>query len=253
VPEADGSPNLAHRIYLGAPFRRGLRVSSKVLGISQYMADGLVAELGIDEEQVAAMPLGVDPPAEPVSIEPREPLLLFVSALYPYKGAATAVDAFAIARPELPTGARLVIVGRDTAWQQGSSIRAQAERLGCADAVELRGRVEDAELERLYRSASAFVLPSLLEGFGLPVAEAMSRGTPVVVADATALPEVVGDAGLLVPPGDAAALAGAFTTLLCDEGRRLDLARRGVARAAELTWEASAAVLRDAVHAAASR
>ena len=107
--------------------------------------------------------------------------------------------------------------------------------------------MDDAELEVLYGRASVLVMPVALRGFGLPVAEAMSRGAPVIVADTTSLPEVAGDGGLTVPPDDVAGFAAALVRVLNDADLRSDLAARGLRRAADLTWEASAGILRDAI------
>ncbi len=103
------------------------------------------------------------------------------------------------------------------------------------------GRVSDAELRALYAGASAFVFPSRYEGFGLPPLEAMALGAPVVCADAASLPEVVGDAALLFPAGDAVALAAALSRVLDDLALRERLSRAGRERAARFTWERTAA------------
>jgi len=107
--------------------------------------------------------------------------------------------------------------------------------------VAFTGPVSDAELRALYVGASVFVFPSRHEGFGLPPLEAMSLGAPVVCADAASLPEVVGDAALLFAPGDAAALATALSRVLDDPALRERLSRAGRERAAQFTWERTAA------------
>jgi glycosyltransferase involved in cell wall biosynthesis len=240
-------PTRSRHLYYGLPFRIALRRSAVVLGISQYLADGLVDELGADPAKVVAMPLGADPPDRPPVIDGRAPLLVYVGTLYAYKDVATAIAAFGRARPDLPAAARLVVVGKDPDGTQVAQLLDAAEAAGVADAVDVMGVLPQAELEQLYARASALVLPSRYEGFGLPVAVAMARGTPVIVAATTSLPEVAGDGGLTVPVGDVAGFADAMARLLCDEPLRLDLARRGLARAAELTWEHTATVLRDAI------
>src|SRR5207244_10698868 len=103
------------------------------------------------------------------------------------------------------------------------------------------GRVDEATLDALYRGAAALAVPARSEGFGLPALEAMARGCPVVASDAGALPEVVGDAGLLVPPGDADALAGALGRLLDDDALAASLGAAGHRRAATFTWSACTA------------
>src|SRR5205823_3788712 len=112
------------------------------------------------------------------------------------------------------------------------------------------GRVDEATLDALYRGAAALAVPSRSEGFGLPALEAMARGCPVVASDAGALPEVVGDAGLLVPPGDADALAGAVARLLTDDALAAATGAAGHRRAATFTWSACTAAHLAAYHAA---
>jgi glycosyltransferase involved in cell wall biosynthesis len=116
---------------------------------------------------------------------------------------------------------------------------AAAERL--ADRVRLLGPVPAADLAALYAAATAFVFPSLYEGFGLPPLEAMAQGTPVVASRASCLPEVLGDAALLVAPDDEEALAEALRAILADPGLRAELSQRGLARAARFSWERTAA------------
>jgi glycosyltransferase involved in cell wall biosynthesis len=118
---------------------------------------------------------------------------------------------------------------------------------GPADGAELVGRVSDADLAALYRGASAFLDTSLFEGFGYQVLEAMAAGTPVIASDTTSIPEVVGDAGLLCPPRDADAFADALRLVLDDGELAARLRAKGLARAAEFTWERTARELADAV------
>jgi glycosyltransferase involved in cell wall biosynthesis len=238
--------NRWHRFYYGLPFRLGLRKSRAVLGISSFLADGLVTELGVDRRKVTAMPLGVRPPDRSPRTEGRQPLVLFVGTLYGYKDAVVAVRAFGQAADRLPAGARLAIAGKDFEGQI-DRVRQAAADAGVAGTVDVLGAISDAELEDLYGRASALVLPSRCEGFGLPVAEAMSRGLPVIVARATSLPEVVGDAGILVEPGDVPGFAEAMVDVLTDPTRQATMATLGLTRAAELNWDATARCLRDAL------
>ena len=153
---------------------------------------------------------------------PHRPYVLHLGSPDPRDDTATAIEAARRA------GARLVVAG-------GYG--------GRADDVELAGRISDAELVDLYRSASAFLDTSLYEGFGYQVLEAMACGAPVVASDTTSIPEVTGDAALLCPPGDANAFGQALRRILDDDALARDLRERGLARAAEFTWERTAGEL----------
>jgi glycosyltransferase involved in cell wall biosynthesis len=147
---------------------------------------------------------------------------------------------------------------RDDTPTAVAAARSAGERLvvvggyaGPADGARLVGRVSDDELVEHYRRADAFVDTSLYEGFGFQVLEAMACGTPVVASDTTSIPELVGDAALLCPPGDVDAFATALRRLRTEGGLADDLRRRGLERASEFTWERTARQLADAVEEAA--
>jgi glycosyltransferase involved in cell wall biosynthesis len=195
---------------------------------------------------VSTMPLGVLMPDDAPPIANREPLILSVGTLYGYKDTMVTLRAFGRARSRLPDGARLVIAGKDFRGQIEVLRRATVE-MGIESVVEIRGPVTSGELEDLYRRASMLIMPSRCEGFGLPVAEAMSRNTPVVVANATSLPEVAGAAGLVIETGDIASFANAMIEVLGDSALRSAMSKRGRIRAQELNWEASAQVLYQSI------
>jgi glycosyltransferase involved in cell wall biosynthesis len=142
-----------------------------------------------------------------------------------------AVAAAALAHP----GLRLVLTGAPD-----PETLVAIERLGLGAQVELAGRVSDERLAELYRSATVVAYPSLLEGFGFPVVEAFASGTPVVAYESGSIPEVAGGAALLVPPGDGAGLADALRSLLDDAGLRERLTAKGLERARDFTWRATA-------------
>lgn len=168
---------------------------------------------------------GLDPAFAP-GPEAREPFVLHLGSNDPRDDTATAIAAAKQA------GVRLVVAG-------GYG--------GAANGAELTGRVSDEELARLYRTASAFLDTSLYEGFGYQVLEAMASGAPVVASDTTSIPEVVDDAGLLCAPGDVTAFGEALRRVVSDPQLADDLRRRGLARAAEFTWERTARELADAI------
>jgi alpha-1,3-rhamnosyl/mannosyltransferase len=159
--------------------------------------------------------------------------VLCVGNREPRKNLAAAVRAFAAAGA---ADCSLVVAGV-RGWRNAEFERA-VERTGAH--VAIAGYVSDDDLVRLYSGAACLVFPSLYEGFGLPPLEAMACGTPVIASDRTSLPEVVGDAGVLVDPRDEDALAAAIAALLEDESRARELGERGRERAARFTWERAA-------------
>jgi glycosyltransferase involved in cell wall biosynthesis len=151
----------------------------------------------------------------------------------PYKNVACLVRAFALIAAEHPA-ARLLLIGGD------GGARALIDRLGVGDRVIITGAVADAHLRTLIRETAVFVVPSLVEGFGLPALEAMALGTPVVVSDTPALREVAGDAALVFDPHEPASLAAMLTRVLADARLRSELRNAGTARAREFAWSRTA-------------
>jgi glycosyltransferase involved in cell wall biosynthesis len=133
-----------------------------------------------------------------------------------------------------PPPLQLVIAGK-RGWLT-DAIERRAVELGVADRVRFTGYVADDDLPALLSGALAFVFPSLYEGFGMPVLEAMACGTPVLASATSSLPEVAGDAALLVDPNDTGAIAAGLARLVCDDGLRAELRARGLVRAAQFTW-----------------
>jgi glycosyltransferase involved in cell wall biosynthesis len=171
-----------------------------------------------------------------------ERFVLFVGALKPTKNLSTVIEAYVRLRRADATRHRLVLVGGTTAWLK-EDITAAARASGYGDEIVFTGYVPDDDLVALYNAADIFVSPSLFEGFGLPPLEAMACGTPVVTSNTTSLPEVVGDAALMVNPLDAEELAGAMSAVLGDDALRAHLATRGLERAAAFSWEATARIV----------
>jgi glycosyltransferase involved in cell wall biosynthesis len=175
-------------------------------------------------------------------ISPDARYLLYVGGLSPHKNLLRLVDAFALSARQ---DSLLVLVGdiNDVFHTHVPQIRAAVAQYGLHDRVILTGFVPDDDLVFLYSRATALVLPSLMEGFGLPAVEAMACGTPVVSSRAGSLPEVVGDAGVYFDPTDVGSIAAAIQLLLNDQGRRELLAQRAIQQAALFTWDASARAL----------
>jgi len=229
--------------------RRVLRAAA-VVTPSQYSADEAVAVLGVDPARVHVIPHGVEPQFRPDPAAPpssRGPYVLYVGAWGPQKGYAEAMEAVAgLSDDGHPH--RLVIAGRQDDWMLGR-IKSVVDHARRPDLVDVAGYIDD--LPALYRGADALVVTSKHEGFGLPALEAMACGTPVVAFANSAIPEVVGDAGRLVPDGDVAALVRALTAVIEDEMVRRSLVRRGLARAATFTWPRSAEAHAEVYRAAA--
>jgi alpha-1,3-rhamnosyl/mannosyltransferase len=156
----------------------------------------------------------------------------------PYKNLATLIRAVAALRPQCPFPVVLDIVGpTDTRYPEAAAL---TRELGLAGAVRWRGYLDDAALVRAYQQAALVALPSLYEGFGLPVVEGMASGTPVVCSNVGALREIGGAAAVLVPPLDVAAWVEALRSVLTDPARAAELRARGLAHAAGFTWESTA-------------
>ncbi|MFB3737617.1 MAG: glycosyltransferase family 4 protein [Candidatus Velamenicoccus archaeovorus] len=242
-------------------FRRWLEEAARIVVPSRAAQEDLCAMEGVDPARIAVVHHGVD--AEAVrSVSPRAveatrrrfglegPYLLFVGGIEPRKNLAAVVRAFATL--DVPT--RLVIAGGRVRWFPAAAedLARQVERLPepVRRRVVLTGYVSDADKLALLAGATALVYPSLYEGFGFPVLEGMAARVPVLSSTASSLPEVAGDAAVLVDPHDEDAIAAGMTELLQDADLRERLIAAGLARAAMFTWQETArrtaAVLREA-------
>ena len=241
--------HLAKRAYLRARLRPSVHGARLTTAVSTFTADDIVTRLGVDPDRVAVTPPAIEPdPAPPGDVTDDEvrralrldrPWFLFPAITYGHKRHATLVRALA----DVPD-ALLVLTGG--AGPEEHTLRVLAERVGVADRIRRPGRVDDAVLDRLYRGAVACVFPSSFEAVGLPVLEAMARGCPVLAADATALPAVVGAAGELLPVDDTGAWAAAMRTLMADDDHRSRLVALGRERVQAWSPGASAAKLVEA-------
>jgi glycosyltransferase involved in cell wall biosynthesis len=221
------------RLIFRAVVPRSARRADRVLAVSELTKRDLIELYGIPEEKIVVTPNGVDPAFTVEGPSPDgEPYVLVVGTLQRRKDAAAAIEALALIGETAP---RLVIVGPDKGGRAGAERK--AAELGLADRVELRGHVPQDELAALYRGAACLVFPSRYEGFGLPVLEAMASGTPVVTTTAGALPEVAGDAAILVEERNPVALAGGIERAIADRER---LRGAGLERASHYSWAETA-------------
>ncbi|MCB1251074.1 MAG: glycosyltransferase family 4 protein [Acidimicrobiales bacterium] len=232
------------RAYIHRALPFAVRHASRIVTLTDYTRADIVARLGARREQVALVPSGIDVPAEaptPAEIDAvlaryelvDRPFFVYPAITYPHKNHATLLHAFA---GVLRHRSDAVLVLTSGAAQSEPDIRATADRLGIRHALRRPGRIPRGDLDTLYWAATGLVFPSRFEGFGLPVLEAMARRCPVVAAATTALPEVVGDAGMLVAPLDAAGWRDAMCTLLDDPALGDRLRAAGVARARAYGW-----------------
>jgi glycosyltransferase involved in cell wall biosynthesis len=238
--------------YFGWAMRRAVAAARRVLCVSASTARDLAELLGVPPERVDVTPLGTDlrpaPPEAVAAVRRRlgidGPYLLGLGTVEPRKDLPTLVRAFASLAAELPH--RLVLAGL-AGWGAGT-LAAEVAASGVVERILLAGYVPEADKAALFTGADVVGYPSLYEGFGLPVLEAMACGTPVVTTTGGSLPEVAGDAALLVEPGDADALAAAIAKLAGDPAARHAVAARGKARAAGFTWERCADLTASAYH-----
>ena len=240
LAQATGGRRFAIRRWYGFT-RMQARVARRLplLTVSHAARDEIAREMRVPAGRISVVPNGVDAELfRPLPGRTRRPGLIVAtaSADVPLKGLDPLLRAFAIVRARRP--AELVVVGRP---RTGGPIPRLLDELHLNGSVRFVSGLPDQELVALYAEAEAAVVPSLYEGFSLPAVEAMACGLPLVATTAGALPEVVGDAALLVPPGDPCALADRLTALLTDAGLRRGLGERGRERVlGRFTWNAAA-------------
>ncbi len=241
----------AKRRYLSTFTRLSCRRARRIVAISESTRADLARLYGLPLERIDVAYPGVDPafrrlPQTEVDDFRRrrglpERFILHVGTLEPRKNLPTLIRAFAALNP---AGVHLVLAGGE-GWMV-DQVTGLIDALGLGDRVHRPGYIPSDELARWYNAAEVLAYPSAYEGFGMPPAEAMACGTPVVVSNASSLPEVVGGAGLIVPPGDVDALAPSLGQVLGDAGLRDELRERGPRQAARFTWERTAEVTASA-------
>ena len=228
-----------------------------VVADSEHSRGEIVRRLGLPAERVTVIPVGLGPEFAPTELSAaqraryglRGPYVLYVGNFLPHKNLPRLLRAWAALPEWLRLTHQLVLAGGDRTRQP--ALGAEAASLGLGDVVAFPGLVDDADLPALDAGATAFVLPSLEEGFGLPALEAMACGTPVVASRRGALPEVVGDAGLLVDAESQSAFTTALLRVLDAPDERAQLAARGLLRAREFAAERTAGRVVDLLQATA--
>ena len=244
-----GCHPLAKRLYTRNLIPKVARGARLVLANSEYSKWEIVRWLGISEDRIRVTPLAASPEFRPgqAPAVPHNPYFLYVGNLEPRKNLKRLIDAFTRVGD---IGHELWIVGNS--WYRAEEIHRQVRERGIEERVKFLGYVPREELPGLYGGATAFVYPSLLEGFGLPVVEAMACGAPVITSNNSALKDVAGGAARLVDPLDVDSMARGLTELAESSELRSTLAAAGLRRAAEFSWENTAALTLDAYREAAS-
>jgi glycosyltransferase involved in cell wall biosynthesis len=224
--------NLFARAAMGYAVRR----ADRIIAVSAHCRSRALVHYGLDASRVDVVHHGVDhaafSPQQDGAGGPAPPYFLCLGNTRPYKNIPTALRAFAAIAQDEP-GVRLTVAGRGDST---AALRRLAGRLGVHDRVTFSGPVSQPEIVRLLHGASALVFPSIVEGFGLPVLEAMSAGCPVIASRAPTLTEIAGDAAIFCDADRPDAFAAAMHRVLSEPGLRERLRGRGIVRAAAFTW-----------------
>jgi len=242
---------LKHRLIVRAGLARVAPQADMVIVPSYAVQQDVQQYLHIDEDRVVVIPEGCEPRFRPLTdpeqlhrvrtkygLPPR--YMLCLGTLEPRKNITTLLHAFARLRPTLHGEPVLhLVVAGARGWRE-QEIFQTVKRLGLEQAVCFPGVIDDEELPALYSGALLFVYPSLYEGFGLPILEAMGCGAPVVTSNVAAIPEVAGDAALLIDPHDVEGMAAAMGALLHNDTLRECLRQKGFLQAQKFSWETTA-------------
>lgn len=227
---------------------QAVRSVDAVITISQHSKNDLEKYIKIPGSKITVTPLAagakfrvlseaeIAPALERAGV--ARPYILYVGSVEPRKNLLRLLDAYREVR-RWSESWKLVIVGARNYWKS-SPVAQKVKELGLEGQVKFTGYIPDEDLPALYNAADLFCFPSLYEGFGLPVLEAMACGTPVVTANSSSLPEVAGDAALLVDPYNVAEIAAAMRRILEDPALAAELRQRGLERAKQFTWEKTA-------------
>jgi len=238
------------RLYLDLSTRWNARAATRILADSEATKADLIGEYGTPAEKIVVVYPGRDEnlcrvedavtiAAVRAKYNIASEYILYLGTLHPRKNLCRLIEAFATCLPHLPTRPPPLVIGGKKGWLY-SKIFDRVQALGLTGHVVFTGYVAEADLPALLSGAQLFAFPSLHEGFGFPVLEAMSCGVPVVCSNTSSLPEVVGDAALLIDPLDTSALAAALDRLLTDEPLRAALVARGYRQAQRFSWEETA-------------
>ena len=260
-------PSRRERAAARLKHRVAVRRASRLFTVSEASRAAIVAHFGIAPERVRLVPEAPDPVFTPregdrlaaglgeAGLEPGETFFLFAGGISPHKNVETLIEAYALSSSRRGDGMPLLVLAGDLESEaylsSAASVRERIARHDLAGKVRLPGFVSDEALACLYSGATAVVIPSLAEGFGLPAVEAAACAAPVVLSDLPPHRETLGEAALFFPPIDVEALAAILGRLTEDEVLRRDVATRARRAVSGLTWDAAAAELRTLIREAA--
>ncbi len=241
---------LKQRLVFSIAFSRIPGQADAIIVPSEAVKEDVVRYLKVDRGRIMVIPWGCEerfrPSGDPESLErvkrkydlPAR-YILFLGILQHRKNLTTLLQAFSLLLAEQPGSDLKLVLAGGRGWRSEEVFQA-VKTLGLQDRVLFPGFVEEEDLPDLYRGALLFVYPSLYEGFGLPILEAMASGIPVIASNTSSMPEVAGDAAILVDPHQPEAFAGAMASVLSNGGLHEELRRKGIARARHFSWEAVA-------------
>jgi glycosyltransferase involved in cell wall biosynthesis len=215
--------------------RQAAANSDAIIAVSAFTASQVAQQLNVEPARIFVVPHGVSEPVA-MSNAPRENLVLSVGVIQRRKNTGRLVKAF----ERIPRGWRLALAGASEGYGAAEELRAVEGSPRRGD-IDVLGHLSAAQLDALYARARIFAFPSLDEGFGMPILEAMARGVPVITSACSAMPEVAGDAALLIDPLRVDDLSSALLRLAADESLREEMIRRGRARARGFTWDSAVA------------
>jgi glycosyltransferase involved in cell wall biosynthesis len=240
---------LGHRLFMRRVHPAVARRADRVIVPSEWTRRDVMERLGVREDRIRMVPYGPGNDCHPVGDRARidavlakygvrQPYVISVCRAYVHKNVAGLLRAFAVLWRKHPE-VHLVLVGER--YRTGGELDRLTHQLGLRDSLVSTGFADDDDLSALYSGAAVFAFPSLAEGFGLPILEAMACGVPVVASNASAVPEAVGEAGVVADARDPEAFAAALARVLEDEALRTELKATGLLRAARFSWTETAA------------
>jgi glycosyltransferase involved in cell wall biosynthesis len=237
LSRSDRAGAIANHLFARATMGRALRRADRIIAVSEHTRARALDYYGLDSSRIQVVYHGVDHDLLQTATQSPSrmsaPYFLCLGNTRPYKNIPTALRAFASCARRR-SDIRLIVVGRGDSF---GALRTLARRLGVDDRVQFIGPVNRGEVARLLQGAVALVFPSLVEGFGFPVLEAMAAGCPVIASRCPTLVEVAGSAAVFCEATDVDQFAAAMTSLLDDDSRGGDLRRRGRERASQFTWQ----------------